>query len=253
MYERLQQTTADLARSNRDLQEFASIASHDLQEPLRKIQAFGDRLQELLAGHADEIAIDYLRRMVSAAQRMQSLIKDVLIYSRIAKTDDDGVRALDLRMVVDAALQDLDELIRESRATVEVGELATVTGHPAELQQVFRNVLENALRYRRPDAAPIVRVSRERPNSAPGAIALSNGAETCKITVEDNGTGFDDQFADLIFAPFERLNGRTEQSGNGMGLAIARRILERRGGAIRATSRPGVGSTFTIAIPSDVA
>ncbi len=252
-YERLQRTTSDLERSNRDLSDFASIASHDLQEPLRKIQAFGDRLQDRLAEHPDETVHDYLRRMVGAAMRMQSLIQDVLAYSRIAKGDQDGVRTLDLGMVVDAVLQDLDEMITATAATIEVGELPTIEGHPEEFQQVFHNLLENALKYYRPGVPPVVRVSSQRVAPRSGANERPGWSATWEIAVADNGIGFENAYAERVFAPFERLHGRNEYGGNGMGLAIVRRILERRGGAIRATGEPGTGAIFTITTPASIA
>ena len=233
----LKDTLVQLERSNGDLQHFASIASHDLQEPLRAIQAFGDRLQTRhSAGMSDE-ARDYLSRMQSAADRMRALIQDLLAYSRVA-TQVRPFTPVDLATSIGSVMSDLSVRIEETGGRVIVDELPTIEADPMQMRQLFQNLIANALKFHRENEAPVVRVS-----------ALSSTNETVEIAVEDNGIGFDTKFADRIFAPFERLHSQRKYSGTGIGLAICRKIAERHGGSIRVESAPGEGSRFLITLP----
>lgn len=231
---------AKLERSNRELQDFASVASHDLQEPLRKIQAFGDRLKTKYADALGEVGRDYLERMQSAAGRMQTLINDLLTFSRVTTKAQPFV-AVNLREVAEGVISDLEARIERSGGRVEMGEMLSVEADPLQMRQLLQNLIGNALKFHRPGAAPLVRVWCERLSSASGDL--------CRIHVADDGIGFDEKYLDRIFTVFQRLHGRQTYEGTGVGLAVCRRIAERHGGSITATSEPGCGSTFLVTLP----
>jgi light-regulated signal transduction histidine kinase (bacteriophytochrome) len=216
---KLKMTADELERSNRELQQFAYIASHDLQEPLRKITAFGDRLVMHSAAALDDKSRDYLARMQSAAGRMKHLIEDLLNYSRVT-TQAKPFAALDLAGVFRETLETLEYRIAETGGQVEIsGDLPTVNGDRSQLQQLFQNLLGNALKYHQYDLPPRIIVS-----SQPRADGQA------EIVVTDNGIGFDEKYLDRIFLPFQRLHARQEYEGTGIGLAICQKIVQRHGG-----------------------
>jgi PAS domain S-box-containing protein len=232
----IQYSVQQLERSNRDLQDFAFVASHDLQEPLRKIQVFSERL----AKDADNLSAqqqDSLSRVGSAAQRMQTMVDGLLELSRLT-THGQAFRAVDLDEVVQEALADLELAISRSQAEIEVADLPVVQADPAQMRRLFLNLIGNALKFQPPGGRPKVHVSASRPD-----------AETVQVAVQDNGIGFDPHQADQIFQPFQRLVGRSEYEGSGLGLAICRRIVERHGGDIRARSSVGAGTTIIVTLP----
>ena len=232
----LQAYAAKLERSNRDLQEFAYVASHDLQEPLRKVQAFSDRFATKYEAALDETGQDYLKRMRDATRRMQALINDLLSFSRVS-TRAQAFGEVDLGGVARQVLNDLEDLIERTRGRVQVGELPTVVADATQLRQLMQNLIGNALKFHDATRSPLVSVS------------ASVQKQTCVLSVEDNGIGFEPQYVDRIFKPFERLHAREHYDGSGMGLAICRRIAERHGGSIAASSTPGKGSTFRVTLP----
>ncbi|MBD0321399.1 MAG: PAS domain S-box protein, partial [Gemmatimonadetes bacterium] len=234
---KLQVYSAELERSNRELQDFAYIASHDLQEPLRKIQAFGDRLRVRHAEALGETGADFLARMQSAAHRMQTLIQDLLAYSRVTSKAQPSV-PVRLGAVAREVTDDLQARVEETGGRVEIGELPAIEADPLQMRQLFQNLIGNALKFSRPGVPPRVRVTASLPGD--GNVA---------IRVADNGIGFEVKYLDRIFAPFERLHGRMEYEGTGMGLAICRKIVERHKGAITAESAPGEGTTFIVTLP----
>jgi PAS domain S-box-containing protein len=240
----LKRALEDLQHRNRDLQDFASIASHDLQEPLRKIRMFGDRLAGSIVGlHSEQH--DQLTRMVGAAERMSILIDDLLAYSRAGIANDDG-GPVDLGELVAEVLVDLEGRTAESDARIEIGPLPRVDGDRVQLRQVLQNLLANALKFRMPGRQPLIRVTGERVAAAafePGVAAWA------RIRVSDNGIGFPPDKAESLFAPFRRLHSRAEYEGTGIGLAIVRRIVERHGGHITAIGRPGGGAEFVVDLP----
>jgi PAS domain S-box-containing protein len=246
--QQLRVVSEELERSNRELQDFATIASHDLQEPLRKIQAFGDRLAEHSAGVLDEEGQDSLQRMTTAANRMQSLINDLLAYSQVTIRPEPP-RPVDLGLVVSEVLSDLDERIRSSDGQVFVGHLPTVLASPLQMRQLFQNLIANALKFHPADVAPEVRIEATSRGDLRGPKGRPDRMPVWEIRVRDNGIGFEDKYAERIFAPFQRLNGRQAYEGTGMGLAICRRIVALLGGTLTATSLPGAGSTFVITLP----
>lgn len=227
---------AKLEMSNRDLQEFAYVASHDLQEPLRKVQAFSDRLATRYTDALDETGRDYLKRMRDASQRMQILITDLLSFSRISTRAQPFAEA-DLNTITREALSDLESRIEHAQAHVEVGQLPMLKADPTQMRQLMQNLIGNALKFRDGQRPCLIKIS-----------AKIEG-ETCRISVEDNGIGFDVQYLDRIFKPFQRLHNREEYEGSGMGLAICRRIVERHGGSITADSASGQGTTFLVSLP----
>lgn len=237
-----------LARSNAELQQFASIASHDLQEPLRKIQAFGNRLQDKYRDVLNEQGRDYIERMQNAAHRMQTLIDDLLIFSRLTTRAQPFVPVV-LAEVVTEVLSDLEVLIQQTKGRVEVGELPTISADPLQMRQLFQNLIGNSLKFHQVDEPPCVKISSQ-------IIELQSIADAVdttfyQITVEDNGIGFDLKYLDRIFQVFQRLHNRSEYEGTGIGLAICRKIVERHKGAIAAESQPGQGAKFMVTLPVD--
>ncbi|PKN29650.1 MAG: hypothetical protein CVU64_07180 [Deltaproteobacteria bacterium HGW-Deltaproteobacteria-21] len=233
---RIRERTAELERKNQELQEFAFVASHDLNEPLRKIQTFGSLLESKAGDHLSDQEKGYISRMVGAASRMQELLEALLRYSRIA-TMGEELKPTRLNDVIQDVVSDLEVEIRKVRAQVDIGPLPTALGDPSQLRQCFQNLIANAVKYRRPDIEGIISIQGEE-----------NGG-VCRIFVEDNGIGFDEKYLDKIFQPFQRLHGKDEYLGLGIGLAICKKIVERHGGTITARSTPGKGSTFIVTLP----
>jgi PAS domain S-box-containing protein len=239
--ESLSRKAAELARSNAELEQFAFVASHDLQEPLRKIQAFGDRLKVKCEGLGSLEAQDYLERMQNAAARMRTLINDLLAFSRVIRSSEPFVK-VDLGGVTREVLSDLEVRIEKSNARVEVGQLPTLEADPMQMRQLMLNLLSNALKFQAPGAVPVVKVSAR-------TFQTVSGESLCELQVQDNGIGFDEKYLDKIFAVFQRLHGRSEYEGTGVGLAVCRRIVDRHHGSIQAHSQPGQGATFTVTLP----
>lgn len=228
----------ELERSNRELEAFASVASHDLQEPLRKILAFGDLLKRrhaLALGQDGSATVD---RMNDAAKRMQGLIDDLLTYSRVTMQRVQR-RRVALQPLVKDALLALEVRLEQTGAVVQVGALPNVPADPAQIRQLFQNLLSNAIKFARAGVKPVVRISSE---------PMRDGHV---VYVEDNGIGFDPRYAQRIFGLLQRLHGREEYEGTGIGLAICRRIVERHGGRIAAQGRPGAGATFSFTLPDE--
>jgi PAS domain S-box-containing protein len=238
MEQALREHARELERSNRELEEFAYVASHDLQEPLRKIRSFGDRLRERWGGELGEDGRDYLARMQAAAGRMQQLIHDLLQYSRVGRQRAQAV-PVELGAVLREVLGDLEPRLRDTGGTVDAGPLAPVCSDPVQIRQLLQNLVANALKFHRPGVAPHVTVRADE----------VEGGRTVRLTVADNGIGFEPEHAERIFLPFQRLHGRSEYEGTGMGLAICRRIAESAGGSIAAHAAPGQGATFTVTLP----
>jgi signal transduction histidine kinase len=225
-----------LRQRNRDLQDFVFITSHDLQEPLRKLQVFGDRLKSMYGDVLEERGRDFLSKMISSAARMRSLILDLLKYNGITEKGE-SFTEVDLKKMLEETVLTLSARIEEAGGLVEVGDLPVIEASATMIGQLFQNLIENALKYR----------GEENPRVKVYSTGLTNG--TCEILVEDNGIGFEEKYADLIFKPFKRLHQKYSYEGTGMGLAICRRIVERHGGKITARGTPGKGSTFIIDLP----
>jgi two-component system sensor kinase FixL len=246
--ESLHEASEKLLHSNRDLENFATVASHDLQEPLRKIQTFGERLEVSCGGVLGEKGLSYLGRMIDAAARMRTLIQDLLALSRVTENTE-LLTTVDLNRVAHEAVADLELRITQSGARIEVGPLPTIAADASQMHQLLQNLIGNALKYRRPEEPPVVRVSSSYPSASDPVASETSAERMCQIKVEDNGIGFDEKYLDRIFSPFQRLHGRGRYEGSGIGLSICRRIVERHGGTITARSVPGQGSTFIINLP----
>jgi PAS domain S-box-containing protein len=235
----LQKQARELARSNSELEQFAYVASHDLQEPLRKIQAFGDRLKTKCGESLNEDGRDYLGRMQNAAGRMQTLIHDLLALSRVA-THPQPFAAVDLHAVAWDVVSDLESRLEHLGGRVELGPLPAVLADRSQMMQLLQNLIGNALKFHKPGQRPVVHVRSE---------AVTGAAPLCRLIVEDNGIGFDQKYQERIFQIFQRLHGRGEYEGSGIGLAICRKIAERHGGSITAESKPGAGAKFLVTLP----
>jgi PAS domain S-box-containing protein len=227
----------ELKRSNQELEDFATVASHDLQEPLRKITVFGERLHQHCSAAFDERGRGYLQRMEDAARRMSGLINGLLEFSRVARKGRD-FEPTDLNVVVAGVLSDLESSIEEAPAEVIVEPLPMVMADRLQMRQLFQNLLSNALKFRRPQEAHRVTIG-----------ARPAGDAGWEVRVGDNGIGFEERFVDRIFKPFQRLHGRGEYEGHGMGLAVCDKIVRRHGWLLAAHSRPGQGSDFIVTIP----
>lgn len=234
--EKMAKFAAELQRSNSELQDFASVASHDLQEPLRKIQAFADELKTNLSGSIGEEDSDTMERMIAAAGRMRNLINDLLAFSRITTLAKPFV-PVDLNALLKEVLSDLEVRTRDTDGQIETGHLPTIDADPMQMRQLLQNLIGNGLKFSRPGESPIIKISGE------------NGGANCQLTIADNGIGFDEKYLDRIFTIFQRLHGRNEYEGTGIGLAICRKIVERHGGHLTARSAVGEGATFIITLP----
>jgi|GEM_PF-1539887 len=228
----------ELKRSNQDLQDFASIASHDLQEPLRKVIMFGDRLKNQFSTEMNEKALGFLERTRNAAERMQVLIDELLLYSRVG-TKANPFKKTNLATVVQEVLSDLENRITRSGANIELENLPSLEADGMQMRQLFQNLIINALKFHKKDIPPEIVIRGHM-----------NGSETCEILVKDNGVGFDEKYVHRIFKPFERLHGRSEYEGTGMGLAICKKIVQRHGGSIRVESQLNEGCSFIVTLPS---
>jgi PAS domain S-box-containing protein len=238
---RVEERTRELKRSNDELQDFAYAASHDLQEPLRKIQAFSERLSHHCDDALDERGQRYLERIVASATRMRQLIDDLLNYSRVT-TKAQPFADTDLSVLLGEVIEDLEVSIAEAGAEVTLGALPRLQVDASQMRQLFQNLISNALKFRREDVPLKVAVEGR-------ADAEGGGAPVWRLTVSDNGIGFDPRFEAKIFGLFERLHGRGEYAGTGIGLATCKKIVERHGGGIRAHGVPGEGATFEITLP----
>jgi two-component system sensor kinase FixL len=238
---------AELERSNQDLQQFAYVASHDLQEPLRKIRTFSDRLESHCREQLDDTGRECIDRMQGAAVRMQTLIDGLLSLSRVATGGREFV-PVSLAEVVAEVVADLEVQIERVHGRVEVGNLPTIQADPLQMRQLFQNLIGNALKFHRSDEPPLVTIEGRQDGPRPKRGA-AGGAGACRIVVSDNGIGFDQRDAERIFGVFQRLNPRAAFEGTGIGLAICRRIVERHGGTISARAAPGRGSVFEVVLP----
>ena len=226
-----------LQENNQTLREFAAIASHDLQEPLRKVMVFGRMLHQKYAPLLGDDGKGYLNRILNATERMQSLLKALLDYSRITIRDV-PFEPSDLGRIIRDVISDLEVLLTQTGGSIEIGDLPVVFADPIQMRQLFQNLLGNALKFHKDGTFPEIGIS-----------GMISDEQEVRIIVRDNGIGFDRQYLDRIFAPFQRLHETDRYSGTGMGLAICKKIVERHGGAITAESSPGNGAIFTVTLP----
>jgi PAS domain S-box-containing protein len=238
----LNQLNTELQRSNQELQDFAYVASHDLQEPLRKIQAFGNLLEEEY-GQALGDGRGYLERMRNAASRMRVLINDLLTFSRVT-TKAAPFSEIDLNEILRVVIDDLGPRIQATHGCVEVGQLPTIEADSQQMYQMLQNLITNALKFHQPDLPPVVKVYAEVQDDPE-----TGQSQQCVLFIEDNGIGFDEKYLDRIFTVFQRLHGKGEYEGTGIGLAVVRKIVERHGGMVTARSTIGKGTTFIVTLP----
>ena len=238
--ELLQSKNLQLEQSNKELQEFAFVASHDLQEPLLKIRAFIDRFSEKEV-NLSERSHEYLRRMNNAALRMQTMINDILDLSRVS-TRARAFERVDLNEILEKVKQELEPAFKQTQAKLSAEPLAKIDADPGQIERLFTNLLSNALKYRKPDESPEITITTKKKKAV-------SGQYLCHISIQDNGIGFDNEYRDKIFIMFQRLHGRTEYEGTGVGLAICRKIVERHGGKLEAFGEPGVGARFDLVLP----
>jgi len=236
----LREATADLARSNAELEQFAYVASHDLQEPLRAVAGCVQLLKEKYAANLDPRGEEFIQHAVEGAVRMQGLIEDLLAYSRVG-TRAKSLAPVECAAVVKTALADLSASIRESRAKITVGSLPTVMADPVQLRQLVQNLVGNSLKFRKEDAPPEIEISADHVDRA------------WRFRIHDNGIGIEPQYFERIFRVFQRLHTRREYPGSGIGLAICKKIVERLGGKIWVESEPGQGTTFLFTVPDHAA
>jgi two-component system sensor kinase FixL len=240
--EKLKIEARKLEASNRELQDFASVAAHDLQEPLRKIQSFADRLRVVAKESVSAEVVDYLERIQKSAFRMQVLINDLLSYSRLSTKLQTFVPT-DLGSVLHQVLADLDLRIESTQAQIRMEPLPVIEADPSQMHQLFSNLISNALKFHKPGVTPVVEVSARK------ITGPSGHDQHYEICVADNGIGFEEKYLDRIFTIFQRLHGRHQYEGTGIGLAICKKIVERHGGVLTAKSQPGEGATFILTVP----
>ena len=239
----LQQANQTLEQRNRELQDFAYIASHDMQEPLRKVQAFSSLLQSEYTEALDGDARYYLDRMENAAGRMSKLIAALLSFSRVV-THGKKYQEVDLNVIVRDVLSDFELTIQEKQAEVLAEDLPTLEADPYQMHQLMHQLVSNALKFHPAEAAPRIQITARD-------LTADNGKPDCYVVeVADNGIGFDEKYLDRIFSPFQRLESRSAYEGTGMGLAICRRICERHHGTIQAVSAPDKGARFIVTLPA---
>ena len=243
------QNAHQLEQSNASLEEFAYVASHDLKEPLRKISTFGDRMLQTQQGKLSEDGSIYLKKIVDASQRMQTMINDLLSISMIS--GDKSFQPYSLKQVLDEVMQTLEYKIEHSNAVIKADELPEAQIIPSQFRQLFQNLLSNSLKFHRPDVQPVITIRHKlvEPYEVQH-LQLAKAACYHRLQFIDNGIGFEDEYAGKIFAIFQRLHGRSEYEGTGIGLAICKKIVEHHGGAIYAYAESDAGATFVIVFPA---
>ncbi len=243
----LQLANIELKRSNQELEAFAYVASHDLQEPLRKVQAFSNLLEEEFGEQIGEGKM-YLERMRQAAARMSILINDLLTFARVTSRAQ-PFTGINLTRIAQEVIGDLESRVQMMQATIDLETLPTIEADPLQMRQLLQNLLSNALKFARNDIPPIIKIYTQNESFEPAANEPFLSGPLCRFVVEDNGIGFDEKYTDRIFAVFQRLHGKNAYPGTGIGLAIVRKIVERHGGTIGVKSKPYEGASFIVTLP----
>ena len=239
-------SNAALAASNEELQQYAYLASHDLQEPLRKITTFSSMIYDRF-GDQNQEEIKYLEKIISSANRMRELIQDLLVYSQISVSRNYEV--IDLNVTLEHTLSDLEIPIRETQAVINTGKLPVVEAIEGQVRQVLNNIISNSLKYAKKEVPPEITVTSVFIDTRSFDAPESEAGAFCKISISDNGIGIDNKYADKMFAIFQRLHGRAQYQGTGIGLAIVKKIIEAHNGLIKASGKDGVGTTITFILP----
>lgn len=250
---RIIEQSHELKRSNQDLEQFAYVASHDLQEPLRKIRAFGNRLYSKYRSELGETGVDYINRMENAAERMQGLINDLLTFSRVSRTQQE-FEQYKLSTIIDEVLEDLETAIKNNNARVEYKDLPDITCNYNEMKRLFQNLIGNAIKFRKPDVDPVINIDCRKVKAAEldDEFPVKGNKQYYKISIRDNGIGFNKKYQERIFNIFQRLHGRSEYRGTGIGLAISRKIITNHEGFITARGEENKGAEFIILLPKNL-
>lgn len=243
----LEEINRALEISNHDLQQFASIASHDLQEPLRKIQIFSSLMKE----NESSLSADsrkYLQKIIDSSARMKTLIIEILNYSKLS-ADDHVIECVDLNEIINELLEDFELIIADKQAQLKIGELPCIDANKGQIRQVFQNIISNSLKFSRVQVSPVIQISSKRIGKKSFSSEETQTGPYCLISIQDNGIGFDEKYVQNIFSLFERLNSKDKYEGTGIGLAIAKKIIEKHNGLITATGKEGEGAVFQIILP----
>ena len=239
------ETNKELEASNTELQQYAFIASHDLQEPLRKIITFSEIVKERFV-HNDE-AGQYIKRIISSSERMRTLINDLLSYSKLSTIPE--FITVSLNTIVQDTITDLEISIKETKAKIEVDNLPAIEMIPDQMRQVFQNIISNALKFSKSGMAPVIKIRSEFTEEKSAQSKAVEKGSYCRIYITDDGIGFNEQYLDKIFTMFQRLHGRTEYEGTGIGLSIVKKIIEKHNGMVTAKSKEDQGATFILILP----
>lgn len=242
----LYKINTELEASNHDLQQYASVASHDLKEPLRKIQIYGDRLKQQFFQESPE-ALSYIEKIITSSQRLTVLINDLLNYSKLS---GEGLfRRTKINDIVDELISDLEFLIAEKNAVITLEPIPDLEVIPGQIRQMFQNIISNSLKFSRNDISPVVHISAELVTDKSLDSEPSDLGQYCRISIADNGIGFNEMYTDKIFTMFQRLHSKEAFEGTGIGLAIVKKIVDKHNGIIGVTSRENEGATFTVVLP----
>ncbi|SEM39908.1 His Kinase A (phospho-acceptor) domain-containing protein [Chitinophaga rupis] len=242
----LVQANKELELSNAELQQYAFIASHDLQEPLRKIITFSRLVIERFLG-GDPEALQYMNKVISSSERMRSLINDLLSYSHLAEPPRFNI--CNLNQLVQETMADLEVAIKEKEAVLHISHLPSIEAIPDQMRQLFQNLVSNALKFAKKDTPPVIKIWSELIDQRSLTAGISGKGAWCRIYISDNGIGFNEMYLDKIFHMFQRLHGKDEYHGTGIGLTIVKKIIQKHNGLISAESREGQGATFMLVLP----
>jgi light-regulated signal transduction histidine kinase (bacteriophytochrome) len=245
----LEQKIEQLDKSNNNLQEFVYVASHDLQEPLRKISTFTERLESKYNQSLDDDGRSYVKRILASTASMQVLLEDLLDFSKLSFAEK-KYEPLNLQNCINSVIADLELKIEESQTIIDCFKAPEIEAYPSQIRQLFSNLINNSIKFRKEHEAPMIKIACDNinHNDYPD-LPLVQGKVYIKINVEDNGIGFDEEFSERIFKIFQRLHGKAEYKGSGIGLAICKKIVDNHHGFIFANGKPNVGSNFTIILP----
>lgn len=244
---RIKNLADELTRSNQDLEQFAFVASHDLQEPLRKIRSFGGLLADELKDNQQEDVVFYIERMQNAAERMQKLISDLLIFARASRKNS-GIEKISLQELISTVVDDLSDSITLSNSTINYKKLGSLEANETSLRQLFQNLISNSIKFRKADHPAVITISSKNVTMNDN-LRIGKKIRAIEITVEDNGIGFDQKYAEKVFTIFSRLHGKSKFDGTGIGLAICKKVVDLHHGIISVKSKEGVGTTFKVILP----
>ena len=246
----LKEANEQLEKSNAELEQFAYITSHDLQEPLRKIRTFASRMESSLGDSTDATVINFLHKIMASAERMSILIRDLLNYSRLTK-EEKRMMPVNLNEVLNDVLSDLEVMVSQKHAVLKVDDLPVVKGIPLQLNQLFFNLVGNSLKFAKQGVAPVIHIKVNRVEEDKATQLGLKGNYYHEITFSDNGIGFDAKYKEQIFEIFQRLHSREKFAGTGIGLALSKRVVENHQGTITAESEDGKGATFKVYLPAE--